>query len=54
MKKKWLVLLIVVVVVVGAFTAPVFPDPYHEDGNVTFAEWIYREIDELLHGEKEA
>ena len=31
----------------------VFPDPYHKDDSVDLWTWIYREFDELLHGEYE-
>jgi len=33
-------------------STPMFPDPYHSGDNVTFFVWCYRELDELLHGEK--
>lgn len=36
----------------GAFTIKIFDDPYYHVEKVTFAEWVYREIDELLHGER--
>jgi hypothetical protein len=32
---------------------PIFPDPYYHKEKVNFWTWAYREIDELLHGEKE-
>jgi len=33
--------------------APVFSDPYHQElRGFTFLEWLGREIDEALHGEK--
>jgi len=50
--KKELLILLFFVVVVGAWTVPVFPDPYYHIERVTFAEWAYREIDELIHGER--
>jgi len=52
--KKWhlIVVGLVLVIVFGSWTLEIFPDPYHSGGNVTFAEWVRREIDELLHGER--
>lgn len=32
---------------------PVFLDPYYHKEKVTFWLWLQREIDELLHGERE-
>ena len=51
LKKKW-ILIAIAVILVGAYFIEVFPDPYHEGGNVNVYTWIYREIDELIHGEK--
>ena len=31
---------------------PVFPDPYHHSQLVCFWVWLYRELDELISGEK--
>ena len=31
--------------------AKVFPDPYHQEGNVSFFTWCYREIYEVINGE---
>jgi len=52
--KKIHILIIGIVLFIG-FSAfvKIFPDPYHEEDGVTFFTWILREIDELLHGEKE-
>jgi len=51
--KKHLILIAVVsFILFGAF-ARIFPDPWHETDNVTFFEWIYREVHELIYGEKE-
>lgn len=33
-------------------TLPLWPDPYHHKKRVNFWLWAYRELDELLHGEK--
>jgi len=33
-------------------TLRLFPDPYHRQRNVNFWTWAYREIDELIYGEK--
>lgn len=52
MKKKILLISIILVITVGAFTIPIFPDPYHQEGNVTFITWLEREIRELIQGEK--
>jgi hypothetical protein len=41
---------IITVLTVGS--QPIFPDPYHKDPPVNFWEWVKREIDELLHGER--
>lgn len=55
--KKWHLIAIVILVVSGfwisAYHLRIFPDPYHRNGNVNIYEWIYREADELLHGEKD-
>lgn len=32
---------------------PIFPDPYHHKEKVNFWVWLVREVDELIHGEKE-
>lgn len=52
MNKKLLALIIAFVFLTGAFTIPILPDPYHQEGNVTFAVWVYREIDALVYEEK--
>lgn len=51
-KHKLSLIAVVLVIVFGLYFAEVFPDPYHQEGNVNIYTWIYREIDELLHGEK--
>lgn len=38
----------------GATFLPIFDDPYHHKLKVNFWVWLDQEIDELLHGEKEA
>jgi len=50
-KKHLIIIAVVAVLVVGAF-ASVFPDPWHEKEHVTFFEWVYREVHELIYGEK--
>jgi len=41
-----------ILIACGLWFARVFPDPYHRNGKVNIYEWIYREVDELVHGEK--
>ena len=31
---------------------PIFLDPYYHEEKVCFWEWLAREIDELVHGER--
>jgi len=57
MKKTlvWLLFMFGAGVVFGwwSSSAAMFPDPYHQsDEPVTFFVWCYRELDELLNGEK--
>jgi len=54
LKGKWKLILIAIAIalLVGSF-APVFDDPYHKEGKVNFWLWLWREIDELVHGEKD-
>ena len=54
-KVKYFAIFFILLIVGGyvAFTIPILPDPYYHETKVTFAEWLKREIDELLHGEKE-
>jgi len=33
-------------------TERLWPDPYHIKRRVSFWMWLYRELDELIHGEK--
>jgi len=51
--KKHLIIVVFVVIVAIASFASVFPDPWHEKEHVTFFEWVYREVHELMYGEKE-
>jgi len=51
-KRYWLLFAILVIVVLGISLYPYFPDPYHEEGNVNVWVWLYRELNELVHGEK--
>lgn len=53
MSKKHWVLFAVIVFLLGLSLYPFFPDPYHEDESVNLWVWLWRELDELLHGEKE-
>jgi len=53
LNKKWLVVTVVVVFAFCLHWVKLFPDPYHEEGNVDFWTWLYRELQELLHGERE-
>lgn len=47
----WLVVL-VGVVLIGAYYLEVFPDPYYHKTRVNIYTWLWREIDELIHGER--
>lgn len=49
-KKHLIIIALAAFLVIGAFVS-VFPDPYHEKETVTFFEWAYREIHELIYGE---
>jgi len=51
--KKWHAALILIVIGLGLYYLRVFPDPYHQGDNVNIFTWILREIDELIHGEKD-
>ena len=51
-KKKWFWAVVVVAFFVGLGFWEVFPDPYYHSSNVNFYTWVWREVDELLHGEK--
>lgn len=53
MTRKWILIMLVVTFILGGATAhlKLFPDPYHEGDNVDLWTWIYRELDELVHGE---
>jgi len=35
-------------------TIKAWPDPYHKKHKVNFWTWLYRELDELLYGEKDS
>jgi len=51
--KKWQIALILLAVILGGlWFVKVFPDPYHKGEPVNIYTWVYREIDEMLHGEK--
>jgi len=43
---------IIIIGLLIAVSVPIFDDPFHRDGLVTFATWAYREIYELLYGEQ--
>lgn len=50
MKRK---VIIIGFIILGALSLlNIFPDPYHREGNVNFWVWLYREVDELIFGEK--
>ena len=51
-KNKNTLIALVLAIFFGLYFLEIFPDPYHEGGNVNLYTWIQREIDELLHGEK--
>jgi len=52
MRKRTWAFFIVVGLLVLSF-APLFPDPWHEKTDLmTFWEWVYREVWEMIHGEK--
>ena len=51
MRKKWLIIA-AAVLLLGLSLAPLFPDPYHEKSEgVSFWEWLYKELIELVYGE---
>lgn len=53
MNKTHKVVLVTIVVMFGLYFVRVFPNPYHDGtGNVNIFEWVYREIDELINGER--
>ena len=31
--------------------AKMFPDPFHQEDNVSFFDWVYRELYEIINGE---
>lgn len=52
-RKLKAILIVVAVVLLGASFVPMWEDPYHEkDEPVIFWEWLYKEIVELIEGEK--
>jgi hypothetical protein len=51
-KQKWFWLAVVAALLLGLGFWEVFPDPYYHQTNVNFYVWAYRELDELVHGEK--
>lgn len=51
-RKKWFWIIAAVAILIGLGFWEVFPDPYYHEGTVNFYTWLWREIDELLHGEK--
>lgn len=52
--KRKLFIIGILIALIGFSFIPLFPDPYHEkEEGVCFWEWLWREIHELLHGEKE-
>lgn len=57
MRLSWkikLFLIGVVLTLIGLSLYPLFEDPFHEKKEkICFWEWLYKEIHELLHGEKE-
>jgi len=50
MKKKTTLFLFLVLGLLSLI--PMFPDPFYHEQKVNFWVWIYREVQELLHGEK--
>jgi hypothetical protein len=44
----------VIVLLVCLWFVEVFPDPYHQEGDVNIYIWIVREIEELIYGERTA
>lgn len=51
-RKKWFWIVVGAALLIGLGFWEVFPDPYTHSYNVNFYEWVFREVDELLHGEK--
>ena len=51
--KKHLIIIGIIAFFLGATFVSVFPDPWHEKASVTLFEWVYREVWELIYGEKE-
>lgn len=51
-KHKLSLIGLVLVILFGLWFWDVFPDPYHQDENVNIYTWVWREIDELIHGER--
>lgn len=50
---NWIIIGILVNIALFALLfIKIFPDPYYHLEDVNFYTWIYREIDELFHGEK--
>lgn len=45
--------IVILAIVLTVLSLPIFPDPYYHKEKVNFWVWLIREIDELIHGEKE-
>ena len=43
---------VLTVIGAGISLLPLLDDPFHREGKVCFWTWLYRELDEELHGEK--
>ena len=54
MKKFHRILIVgVLVILICLWFVEIFPDPYHQEGDVNIYIWIVREIEELIYGERE-
>ena len=49
MKARWVILISIFLIFAEI---EIWEDPYHKYGKVNFWTWAFREIDELLTGEK--
>lgn len=47
-----IVFVVMVVLVLSVTLLPIIPDPYYHEELVCFWEWLWREIDEQLWGER--
>lgn len=53
LKRHWLGFSVIIALLLGLWFLEIFPDPYYHEEHVNLYTWIWRELDELLHGEKE-